>query len=265
MAADARAFRQHRRAALDVLAIVRVPLVAAVEDVQLEEVAHARMGVAVGVDRPVLPLAREPELAPRADVLLGSARVARHEHFAVLFVAAGALRAENAVQLLHGEARDRVVLVHEDDRSPAASARRVPRAGRDHDRRHVVGILFGEAEDLLEDRLAAGNGDVGRSHGERRDRDVTARQLVREPDTGLVLAECFLHDRNQAAEWSAGHPDRSLHLLAGLIARQVAHVPFGARRCRAHERGGKRRASRRPANHRTLPNCSRTLCDVSGR
>ena len=67
-----------------------------------------------------------------ASVLFPGARdaIVRMAGVGPLAIASGALRAEIAVQLPHGEARERVVLVHKDDRGPAASARRVPRAGR---------------------------------------------------------------------------------------------------------------------------------------
>src|SRR5207237_7214946 len=65
----------HLAAALHILAEVRVPFVAVLEDLPLEKPRGARGRVAVGLDRLVRPFAREPELAPGADVLVRAARV----------------------------------------------------------------------------------------------------------------------------------------------------------------------------------------------
>src|SRR5205823_5837726 len=102
-----------RRDVVGIDAQVLVPLVAALED-QVGDLGGLVVAQrqAIDVDRLVLPLTGEPELSPSAEILLRPARP--------LWPPAGAvptaqpLRTEDAIELLHGEVREGVVLVHDD-------------------------------------------------------------------------------------------------------------------------------------------------------
>jgi len=124
----------------------------------LKDHAHARERIAVGLDRPVRPLAGQAELAPGADVLLRAAGRVGLPHEAV--VAAGALGAEDPVELTHGELRERIVTVHEDDQ-PVAAALHVKRAGGHRDFHGPVAECLVEREILRENRFAATHPDIG--------------------------------------------------------------------------------------------------------
>src|SRR5258708_4437903 len=97
-----------------------VPLEASVEHLLSEFVGEMVLRrVTIHMNRLVLPLARQTELSPPADVLLraaGDCFVPFHP-----FPSARALSSEDSVELLHGEFRDRVVLVdkHAESEGPA--------------------------------------------------------------------------------------------------------------------------------------------------
>src|SRR5215472_18981852 len=92
------------------------------------------------VDRLVLPFAGEAELAPGADVFLWAAFPIGTP--AGAFPSAEALGAEDPIELLHAQPRDRVVLVHH-DAVPGLPAGHGVGAGRqlDLDRRAVLVAL----------------------------------------------------------------------------------------------------------------------------
>src|SRR5439155_3616588 len=102
-----------RRDIVGVDAQMLVPLVAALED-HVGDFGGlvVAQGEAIDVDGLVLPLASEAELTPGTDVFLLSARRLRPPAGAV--PSTQPLRTEDAVELIHGDMRERVVLVHDD-------------------------------------------------------------------------------------------------------------------------------------------------------
>src|SRR5207245_10245071 len=120
---------------------------------------------AVRVDRLVLPLAGEAQLAPGADVLLRAAGdVAVPLEIGPPAAFAGG--AEHAVELGEGELRDGVVLVDEDAERVAPPGHVVRARGGD-DLGDVVVVLALEREALRPGHAAPGNAELtgARPHG----------------------------------------------------------------------------------------------------
>src|SRR5207248_4585392 len=122
----------------------RVPLLSALEGLALDQVcpiAQRDVG-AVQVDRLVGPLPGQPELSPGADVLLRPSR--RRAGPLRADPRAGALGAEDAVDLIEGEARERIALVDHEHQPGSRAFRIVVRAVGELD------LQWGVAERALE-------------------------------------------------------------------------------------------------------------------
>src|SRR5258708_27454337 len=203
-----------------------VPLVAALQDAVGNRaglaVAHVQ---AVGIDVLAGPLAGQAQLAPLADVLLrtaGELRVPVGPDPAAL-----PLRAEDVVELLHRDLRQRIVLGH-DDAEARVPARDVVGARRDDDleRAAVLGAL-GELE-LLGLHLPA-DAEVGGPEHHRRERGPGGQHVVFELNAGMeflerllpVIADVAINDVVAAPQ-----PDRAGDFFLRLVGRQVAEVPL---------------------------------------
>ena len=178
---------------------------------------------AVDVDGLVLPLAGEAELSPGADVLLLPARPLRPPAGAV--PPAKPLRTEDAVELLHGEVCERVVLVH-DDAVAGLPAGDVVRTGRqlDLDGRTVLVAL--EHLLLRESDLAA-DADISVTEGERGHCRERGLHLVIDARIGLVLAEGRFPVRTQRTVGdvvAAADADCAAHFLLRLVMGQRAEI-----------------------------------------
>ena len=110
--------------------------------------------------------------------------------------AAVAHGAENVVELLHADFRDRVVLV-DDDHEVVLPSHVVVRAGEDRDAERLVALHAQVAEVVVEAGLVIDT-DVRQSQVHARYRDRRRRQVVFDLDTGLEFFERFLPP---AAQW----------------------------------------------------------------
>src|SRR5437879_6080540 len=93
--------RDHLAAALDVLAVIGIPLVAVLHDFPLEEARRARRRMPVRLDRLVRPLSLPPKLPPRTNVFLRASAVGGRPLESAH--AGAALGSEYPVQLLQRE------------------------------------------------------------------------------------------------------------------------------------------------------------------
>jgi hypothetical protein len=198
----------------------------------LEVAVGAARGVAaVEADRLVLPLAVEAEVAPGADVGLR---------------ATGAILGEDRVDLLEGEARERIVLVDE-------HGEHVDRAG--HGRRGVAVLLL-EGVDLRGFPVAAHGaeraGALGEGRGSRR--RTLALDALAHP--GIELLEALGPERYEVvhrvgADELERPADLTRHPLVGLEGG--VEVLGRERGAGDEENGGERqetRAGERPQHER---------------
>ena len=168
---------------------VAVPLVARLEHlVGKLDGRCVTQAVAVDVDALVGPFAGQSELTPGADVLLGAA--------AELGMPGGSRpaavpgRTEDAVELLQGDLRQRIVLV-DDDHEVVLPAHVVVRAGESGEARRLVALQAEMAERVVEAGLVV-DGDVRQPEVEAGNGDGRRRQVVLDLDSRLGLLERLL-------------------------------------------------------------------------
>src|SRR3977135_667075 len=105
--------RDHLASRLDIFTVVRIPLVAVLQNLPLEKAGRARGCVPVGLNRLVRPLAPEAELAPGADVLLLTSSIGGRPLEPTH--AGSTLGSEYSIELLDRELGYRIVGIDEHD------------------------------------------------------------------------------------------------------------------------------------------------------
>ena len=143
------------------------------------------------------------------------------------FPAAGALGAEDPVQLLHRHLLNGIVLVH-DHAVTGLPAGHVVRPGGhlDLDRR-AVGVALEEL--LLRESDLAADADVAHPEDKRRDRGQRRLHVKVDLDVRVVFLESRFPVTAQEAVGdviAAPRADAAVNLLLRLVLRQAAQVPF---------------------------------------
>ena len=239
--------RDHLAAGLDVLAIARIPFVAVAEHPQLEEARGTGRCMPIGLDRLVGPLAGESELAPGADVEIGSARPLQVEFEIV--EAAIALGAEDPVELSQRESVDGVIGM-DVDHDPGRASFHVVGAGGHGDLGRVVAVGLVERQPLGERGLAAVGREVGDSGHEGGKRRVARDEHVAEDRVGMMLAKALFPDLEKATEAEAVIADHAAHARLGPVGRQRRRVESGMRRDRKARQRRADRGDRAKGPHR---------------
>ncbi len=182
-----------------------VPVLAAEQQASLEELLDAvDRFQAVEVDRPVGPLAAEPQLTPGLDVRMPTQPRLRIDR----------------IELRQRQAFDRVVLVDEHHRG-GRLAQGAPAARRDADRERLVAELVDEGLLLGRQQLAAHRSEVRAPFGQRRAAGARSPRFHGDAEFGIRLAEQLdPAQRDLVHDVRADQVERLLRL-----ARDLARLP----------------------------------------
>ena len=207
----------------DILFEILVPLIIPVKELSLDIYLKARRDIAVGLDRFISPFTGQAELAPGADVFRCRASIlARVEH---AFPTTRALRAEDVVQLLHGEFGEWIVLIHYDLDGPKGAARLVATRGDDEFGRQILLDLV-ERKQITDLCVISGRGNIDAEDIETRNGTLAGlSEVVAKRSVGMEALEALLPDLDLAFERAPEDTNRALDLDLGLIRRRAGSDP----------------------------------------
>ncbi len=183
---------------------------------------EARRRVAERLDLAVGEVAGEAELPPLADVRVGAARPFRGELVVVVgdLPAAGSLGAEDALELVHGDLVQRVVLV-DHDRPGEERAALLVAAGRHRDLGGQVTEGVVERHQVGDLGVVAHRRHVGDAHVEAGDAALAAGDGAGgELGIGVELHELDRQLVHRVLELAADHAQSAHDLVFDLVARE---------------------------------------------
>src|SRR5258708_6817952 len=170
--------------------------------------------IAVGLNLFVGPLACQSELSPFANVCFGTTRILRRVEFLGLkFPSSGALGTEDAIQLIHRELRDLIVLVDYYHRGPQRATFFVP-SGRDRDFRWLITERVIERHQISDFGIITHRGQIRNTRVQSRDRALTAgHEVSREHHIRVIFLEAYCQSFDGAFEFTAEDPKATLHFV----------------------------------------------------